>query len=317
MRALALAAGWLLASSGTAHAHGDGLPIAPSELWHHWSFQWWIWAPLLIGHWLYGRGVLRAWARAGAKRILTRKHVIAFVAGEILLVIALISPLDPLGETLLAAHMGQHILLTTLAPLLLMLGTPALAWTWGLPASWRRLGRTPFVRALVVTWRWLTQPLTATLLHSAALWAWHAPYLFNAALHDESIHTAEHVSFFGTALLFWSAMIRRSTAPAFGALLVLLVFVQCGMLGAILTLAPQQLYAYGDKPMLWGLSGIEDQQIAGLLMWAPAGLAYMAPFAWLGSKVLRDPYLRERSRESPSCESHGIMRTSTSSRSMK
>jgi putative membrane protein len=213
--------------------------------------------------------------------------------------------------------MGQHILLTTLAPLLLVLGTPALAWTWGLPASWRWLGRTPFVRALVVVWRWLTQPLTAALLHSAALWAWHTPYFFDAALHDESIHTAEHISFFGTALLFWSAMVRRSTAPAFGAFLVLLVFVQCGMLGAILTLAPHQLYAYGDKPMLWGLSGIEDQQIAGLLMWAPAGLAYMAPFAWLGSKVLRDPS-RERSRESPSRESpfresNGIMRASTSS----
>lgn len=312
MRVLALVAASFLALTGAAYAHGDGLPIGPSELWHHWSFQWWIWAPLLIGHWLYGRGVLRAWARAGSDRIISRTQVIAFVMGEIMLVVALISPLDPLGETLLAAHMTQHILLTTLAPLLLVLGAPALAWTWGLPASWRSIGRASFVRALVSMWRWLTQPVTAALLHSAALWAWHTPYLFDAALHDEGVHTAEHISFFGTALLFWSAMFRRSTAPAFGAFLVLMVFVQCGMLGAILTLAPHQLYAYGDKPMLWGLSGLEDQRIAGLLMWAPAGLAYMAPFAWLGSQVLRDPYARVRSREST-----GIMRASTSSRSMK
>jgi putative membrane protein len=312
MRVVALATAFFLTLVGAARAHGDGLPIGPSELWRHWSFQWWIWAPLLIGHWLYGRGVLGAWAHAGSDRIISRMQVLAFVMGEIVVVIALISPLDPLGETLLTAHMSQHILLTTLAPLLLVLSAPALAWTWGLPASWRSLGRAPFVRALVVVWRWFTQPATATLLHSAALWAWHTPYLFDAALRHEGVHTAEHISFFGTALLFWSAMFGRATAPAFGAFLVLMVFVQCGMLGAILTLAPHQLYGYGDKPMLWGLSGIADQQIAGLLMWAPAGLAYIAPFAWLGSKVLRDPYLRERSRDS-----RGIMRASTSSRSMK
>lgn len=312
MRVLALVALFVVSFGGPAYAHGDGLPIGPSELWHHWSFQWWIWLPLLIGHWLYGRGVLRAWARAGKDRIITRSQIAAFVMGEVALVVALISPLDPLGETLLAAHMSQHIVLTTLAPMLLVFGAPAIAWTWGLPSSWRRIGRARIVRALVVVWRWLTRPATGTLLHSAALWLWHTPYLFDAALRDEGVHTFEHISFFGTALLFWSAMFGRSTAPAYGAFLVGVVFVQGGMLGAILTLAPDQLYAYGDWPMLWGLSGVEDQQIAGLLMWAPAGLLYMAPFAWLGSRVLRDPYLRPRSRES-----QGIIRANTSSRSMK
>lgn len=312
MRRLALAAGIIAAMPGVAFAHGDGLPIGPDELWHHWSFQWWVWAPLLIGHWLYGRGVLRAWARAGVERIVTRKQVAAFVTGEALVVIALISPLDPLGETLLAAHMSQHILLTTLAPMLLVLGAPARAWVWALPMRWRVWGRSRVARLLVRLWHWLTQPVIATVLHSLALWAWHAPTLFDAALRDEGMHTLEHISFFFTALMFWTAVFRQTTAPAFGAFIVLSVFMQCGMLGAILTFAPEQLYAYGDKPMLWGLSGVEDQQIAGLLMWAPAGLAYMAPFAWLGAKLMRDPYARGRLRES-----QGIMRASTSSRSMK
>lgn len=229
-----------------------------------------------------------------------------------MVVLAVITPLDPLGETLLSAHMVQHILLTTLAPLLLVLGAPARAWTWALPVRWRELGRAAWARALVRLWRWLTRPVIASLLHAFALWLWHTPALFDAALRDETVHTLEHLSFFGTALLFWSAMFQRATAPAFAALLVLVVFVQCGILGAILALAPHQLYAYGDKPLLWRLSAMEDQQISGLLMWAPAGLAYMAPFAWLASRVLAVPHSRVRLRDSA-----GIMRASTSSRSIK
>lgn len=312
MKRLALGVVCITMLTPSVYAHGDGLPIAPSEFWHHWSFQWWVWIPLLIGHWLYGRGVARAWKRGGYGRIIGPSQAAALASGELVLVVALISPLDPLGETLLTAHMSQHILLTTLAPLLLVLGQPVIAWTWGLPTAWRRLGRAPLMRALVSTWRWLTQPLRAVVLHSAALWLWHAPFLFDAALRDEGVHTLEHISFFATALMFWSAMMRRDTAPAFAAFLILVVFVQCGMLGAIVTLAPDQLYAYGDRPMLWGLSGVEDQQIAGLLMWAPAGLLYIIPFAWLASRVIEADQAR-----GPLRESQGIMRASTSSRSMK
>lgn len=308
--AWALAAGVLL-SAGNAHAHAEGLPVAPGDVWHHWTFDPWIWAPLLIGHWLYGRGVARAWARAGVSRVIERWRVGAFLAGEAAIVLALISPLDPLGETLLSAHMSQHILLTTLAPMLLILGAPQRAWTWGLPQRWRSLGRTLWARAPVALWRGLSRPLIAMLLHSLALWLWHAPALFDAALQDGGVHTLEHLSFFATALMFWSAVFRRDVAPAFAAALVLAVFVQCGLLGAVLSLAPQSLYAYGDRAMVWGISALEDQQIAGLLMWAPAGLIYIAAFAWLASCVL-EPQARGRRRESG-----GIMRASTSSRSMK
>jgi putative membrane protein len=307
-RPLALAFGLI---PGAAYAHAEGLPVSPSELWHHWTFDPWLLAPLLLAHWLYGRGVLRAWARAGSNRIIERWRVGAFAAGEMLIVAAVISPLDALGETLLSAHMAQHIVLTALAPLLLVLGAPAMAWTWALPARWRAVARIGFVRWLMSVWDWLSRPLIAAALHAAALWIWHTPALFDAALRDQSVHTVEHLSFFGTALLFWSAIFKRSTAPVFAATLVLLVFVQCGMLGAVLALAPLQLYGYGDRAMLWGLSGVQDQQLAGLLMWAPAGLAYMAPFAWLASRVFTAaPADRLR-------ESAGIIRASTSSRSTK
>lgn len=297
--------------SGDAFAHGDGLPIGPSELWHHWSFDPLVWAPLLLAHWLYGRGVLRAWRRAGMGRVIETWRVAAFALGEAMIVLALVTPLDPLGETLLSAHMVQHILLTTLAPMLLVLGSPERAWLWAMPAGWRAFGASSFARAAVSLWRRLTRPVTAMFLHSSALWLWHAPMLFDAALRDETVHTLEHVSFFVTALLFWASMFRRDAAPAYSAALILTVFMQGGMLGAILTLAPVSLYDYGDRAMLWNLSAVADQQIAGLMMWAPAGLAYMVPFALLARRAI-GAYEREPLRAST-----GIMRARTSSRSMK
>lgn len=307
--AIAIAAALL---TGEAHAHGDGLPVGPRDLWHHWTFDPWIWAPLLIAHWLYGRGVLRAWAKAGVGRVVERWRVGAFAAGEAALVLALMTPIDALGVTLLSAHMCQHILLTTLAPALLVLGAPAQVWTWALPSRWRALGRAAWVRALMALWRGLARPAPAVLLHALALWLWHAPFLFDAALRDEGAHTLEHVSFFATALLFWSAVLRRATAPAVSAVMLLFVFLQSGLLGAILTLAPTPLYAYGDRPMLWGLSALADQQIAGLIMWAPAGLLYLAPFVWFASHILHSPHARGRSRDKS-----GSIRASTSSPSRK
>lgn len=294
--------------AGSAWAHGGDLPIGPRQLSHHWSFDPLVWAPLLAAHWLYGRGVLRAWRRAGKGRIISRGRVACFALGEIFLVIALISPLDPLGETLLSAHMGQHILLTTFAPLLLVLGAPLTAFTWALPPSWRKSLNAPLVRTLSVVGAFLTRPAIAASLHGVAIWVWHAPAAFDAALRDESWHTFEHVSFFVTALMFWSAVFNARSSAGVGAFYVLTTFVQSGALGAILVLAPAQLYAYGDRAMLWDLSPLADQQLAGLLMWTPAGLFYLAAFAFLGARML-DVYHGRRS----SRERNGIMRASTSS----
>ncbi|MDZ4689885.1 cytochrome c oxidase assembly protein [Terricaulis sp.] len=291
-------------------AHGDGLPIGPDEIWHHWRFDVWIWGPLLTLHWLYGRGVLRAWRRAGFGRIILPARVASFAAGEVILVIALISPLDPLGETLLSAHMVQHLLLAAAAPPLLILGAPATALVWATPASWRNAARWPPVRIATAIWSWLTRPLIATSLHGLAIWLWHIPALFNFALRDDGVHTAEHLSFLFTGLMFAASVLRRDTAPFVGAMLVLATFVHMGVMAAILVLSPTPLYAYGDFAMLWGMSGLSDQQLAGLIMWAPAGGVYLAAFAVVSALLLRAPDASARARM-------GSIRASTSSRSMK
>ncbi len=305
----------LLAFAGKAYAHSTGLPVGPFDIWHHWNFDAWIVAPLILLHWLYGKGVFRLWARAGAGRGVARWRVASFAAGEIILATALISPLDALGESLLSAHMVQHILLTAVAPPLLVLGAPVTALTWALPPAWRYVARAPALQMLNKLWSALTRPLTATALHAAALWIWHAPAPFDAAIRNETLHTLEHACFLGTALLFWSAMLRRATAKALAAFLVAIIFVQSGLLGAILTLAPAPLYlAYENRSLLWGATALEDQQLAGLFMWAPASLCYMAAFIVFASRAFNGG-VSEPSRSSR--ESHGIIRPTTLSRSMK
>jgi putative membrane protein len=295
-----------------AFAHGVGLPLTPYEAWHHWSFDPLVYLPLLTAHWLYGRGVLRVWRQAGVGRVLPIWRVAAFLAGEVVVVIALVSPLDPLGETLLAAHMLQHVLLTAVAPPLLLLGLPARAWIWAAPQGWRRLATTGPVRVVAAGVEAMSRPLGAAAVATAVTWAWHVPALFEAALEIEWVHTLEHLAFFVSALMAWRGALSLHVAPLGAALAVLMVFMSGGMLGGLLTLARSPIYDwYGGRPYLWGLSPLEDQQIAGVLMWVVAGAIYLAAFAALAVRcVAPSGSGRPRIR-------NGAMRASTSSRSMK
>ena len=207
-----------------------------------------------------------------------------------MLFVALVSPLDPLGETLLSAHMAQHALLVAVAPPLLLLGKPGIVFAWAVPALRRRefLGSTIW-RSLTQLGNALSRPLPAALLHGAALWAWHAPAAFNAALASYWIHAIEHSAFFGTALLFWRAILdgrsSRRAGPALGASFATLM--HGGLLGALITLAPYPLYVwYHGRTELWGLSALEDQQLAGLLMWVPMGIVYLAACMVLASRLV-------------------------------
>jgi putative membrane protein len=267
--------------SAQALAHAAGLAVGPADLWHHWSFDPFVLAPLLVAHWLYGRGVLRLWARAGRGRGIGIARVAAFVLGEAVLVVALVSPLDALSETLLSAHMAQHMLLVAAAPLLLLAGQPATAFAWAVADGRRqKLARHGLVRGLGRRLAWTLRPLPAAALHAVAMWLWHTPALFTAALASPVLHFLEHASYFGTALLFWYALERAArspmTAPA-GIAAAFLTLLQCGLLGTIITFAPAPLYAvgYGDRALLWGLSPIEDQELAGLLMGAPLMALYI------------------------------------------
>ncbi len=279
MPAALLAAAWVSRAT-PVWAHGGSDHASPRDLWPHWN------VPSLLGlallGLLYGSSVRRIWSRAGRGRGVSSIQAAAFGIGLLALAAALASPLEPLAEQLFSAHMAQHLLLISVAAPLLVWGAPPVTLSWGLPDRARRpvllwMHRRP---ALTALWLALTVPWVAWGLHGAAVWVWHAPVFYQAALEREFIHAAEHASFFVTALLFWWVVLRGRNlkqGPGLAVLLSFTTLVHTGLLGALLTFAAAPWYPfYARTTPAWGLTALEDQQVAGVVMWVPAALAYLS-----------------------------------------
>jgi cytochrome c oxidase assembly factor CtaG len=175
--------------------------------------------------------------------------------------------------------MVEHEILVTLAAPLLILARPIGPMLWALPTRWRpSLGRIRRGRIVAQPWAWLARPLPATLLHGAAFWTWHVPAFYEAALSDPWLHWLQHVSFFGTALVFWHALLQsreRQRGYGVAAVCVFATALHTGFVGVLLALARRPIYpTQTDGAAEWGLAPLEDQQLAGLIMWIPAGLVY-------------------------------------------
>lgn len=262
-----------------ALAHDSGAPMLATA----WSPSPWLLLPLACTVALYLAGLLRLWRRAGIGRGVTRTEAGAFSAGIVALCLAMLWPLDALGEWSLAAHMAQHMLLLALVPPLLLAGRPAPVMAHALPRAWPQR-----LQAIAMPpWLRLVGALgAATVLHSAVLWVWHLPAATAAALAGDAVHWAMHASFLLAGLWFWAAVWRRlrdpDTGAGGGALALLAVMMQMGLLGGLLTFAPRPLYAdYVLRAPAIGLDAMADQQLAGLLMWVPGGLPYLVGALWL------------------------------------
>jgi cytochrome c oxidase assembly factor CtaG len=261
----------------------------------------WTLDPVIVAPWLLGVGLFAlGWRRLapranlGAGRL--RRRTALFAAGMLLLASALISPLHQAGGHSFTAHMAEHELLMLAVAPLLVLAEPLSVMLWAFPAGGRQtlgaLSRTP---AVARPWRVLTEPVTATLLQAAALWLWHAPALFDVALAHPAWHIAQHLCFVLSALFFWSAVLkRRPCNPGVAALCLFATSVVSGALGAMMAVAQSPWYAgyarLGMTPL--GLTPIEDQQLAGLLMWVPGGVVHAAAALAVVAHVLR-PAKRE------------------------
>lgn len=239
----------------------------------------WVLACLALSIGLYAVGWWRLHARAAASRRTWLARGACFAAGWAVLALALLSPLDALGARQFSAHMLQHALLMVVAAPLLVAGTPLGVWAWALSLRLRRgvgaLLHRPVWRG---AWRWLCRPTVAWALHGVALWAWHAPVLFDAALHDDGWHTLQHASFLLTALLYWWTVLgaRQRAAQGQAVLSLFATMMHSGALGALLALSPTVWYpAYAAIGASGGFTPLEDQQLGGLLMWMPAGIVYM------------------------------------------
>lgn len=259
----------------------EGKPHTFHDLWQTWGRDPFIIAGLALTAWLYWRGLRRVWRESSERgRVVRRSEAWAFAFGWLALFVALVSPLHPWGEVLFSAHMTQHEVLMLVAAPLLVLGRPVVPFLWALPQRWRVIvggvGKRKRVQAV---WQTLTNPLVAWAIHAIALWVWHAPALFQATLTSDLVHTLQHLSFLGSALLFWWALIHgRRGLMGYGAA-VLYMFttsVHSGVLGALITFSHSVWYpAYANSTASWGLTPLEDQQLGGLIMWIPAGLVYI------------------------------------------
>ena len=285
--AAALALQPLLPAAARAHA---GQPLAPHDVASAWAVEPWTLAWLAALAACFAIGQRRVAARR--RRAGNRARASYFWLGWTTLAVALVSPLHAMGGVLFSAHMTQHELLVTVAAPLLVLARPAGALLWGTPARWRgRVARLFRAAPARRSWELATRGDVATVVHGAALWAWHAPRLYELTLTSDLAHTAQHASFLGTALLFWWAMLRPGRVHRGSAVgWLFLTALHTTALGALLTFATSLWYpSYAATTAPWGLMPMEDQALAGLIMWIPGGIGYLATALVLLAGLLREP----------------------------
>jgi putative membrane protein len=222
---------------------------------------------------------------------------VVYLTGLFIVGIALVSPIDVLSAQLFTMHMIQHLLLVMIAPPILLLANPLPFILWGFPAKVRvSVGRqllrrnSSFRRLLEKT----TGPGLTWLYFVIAYWGWHDPTAYGAALESDLIHDLEHLSFFGTSMLFWwhvlgaGPRVHRPLSPL-ARLAYLLAAIPPGMLAGIaIAFAEQPLYGYYEAmPRLWGISVLADQRLAGVIMWIPGSMMYIVAFLILAGRWLQ------------------------------
>jgi cytochrome c oxidase assembly factor CtaG len=294
--------------------------VAASDgLWAAWDWEPGIVIPLGISAVLYARGLRLLWDEHVGRGIRVWEAT-SFGLGWVIAALTLLSPLHALSEQLFSAHMIQHELLMAVAAPLLVLGRPLLPMLWALPSSARRrIGRVTRHGEVRGAWQLISRPIVAFVVHGVAIWLWHIPALFQATLASDAVHALQHVSFLGSALLFWWAIIHghapggRARATSFG-LAVLLLFgtaLHSGALGALLTFSHTVWYPiYASSAASWHLTPLEDQQIAGLIMWIPATFAYLVAALALFASWLRASEERVHEQElARDAARHGAQRT--------
>lgn len=238
-----------------------GTAPAPAELWARWNLDPILIAVLALFLVLYVLGCARleACGRSAPDRAARRR----FLAGWLIGAAALVSPLCALSVALFTARIAQHMILSLIAVPLMASARPGAVLTglWGHAKSF------PPPRRV----------FSAAALFAVLLWLWHTPALYAASFGPHAVYWAMHVSLIGAALWLWCALLSherrelpRIVVAAFAS------FMQMGLLGALITLAPRLLYTqHLLTASRWNLTPLADQQLGGVIMWVPACVAFL------------------------------------------
>ncbi|HSC72986.1 MAG TPA: cytochrome c oxidase assembly protein [Gaiellaceae bacterium] len=213
-------------------------------------------------------------------------RVALFATGIVALLVAFVSPVHALGERMFSFHMLQHVLLGDLAPLALLGGLtgpilrPALRW--------------------LHRFRFLANPVVALPIWAVNLYVWHLPVLYDAALRHDSVHALEHLCFFTGGLIMWLPVVETLPAPEWfgtGAKLgyIAIVRVVETVLGNIFFWSGSVFYTvYAHQNRLWGISAIEDQNLAGGVMMIEGSIVTLVALAWLFLRMANEGELRQQ-----------------------
>jgi putative membrane protein len=256
-----------------------------------WTFDPIVMIALLSYSVIYGLRWRRARAEGGARAAPVGRAVL-WGAGIASLAIALLSPIDILGEQFASFHMVQHLLIADVAPICFTLGLTK----WILRPVTRRIHRIeraagPF-----------GHPAFGVIVYVAAMWMWHVPALYDAALNDGNVHVLEHLTFAGAGLLYWwhllSPIRSRMRLGGLGPIAYMAATkVLVGFLGILLAFAPDLIYNYDWAGTKWGLDALDDQHVAGLFMALEQSIVMGIALAYLFFRMLTESEAEDQRAE--------------------
>jgi putative membrane protein len=236
------------------------------------------------------------WRRAraqGGPRAAGWGRAALWATGIACLAVALISPVDALGEQLASFHMVQHLLIADLAPIALILGL----------TRWILRPATRWVHRVEQAAGPFAHPVFGVVAYVGAMWLWHVPALYDAALERPVVHGLEHFSFFAAGLLYWwyllSPIRSRLRLGGIGPVLYMAsTKIAVGLLGIVLAFAPTTLYSYyASLGPHWGLSPLDDQHVAGLIMALEQSIVMGIALAYLFARMLSESESEEQRSE--------------------
>ena len=251
---------------------------------------------------LYARGWQRG--RRFSRGEQDVQQIWSFLAGLLTIFLATESPLDAFDSLFLSAHMTQHLLLMMIAPPLVLLGNPLLPLLRGLPKRFLKEGLGPFL-----TWpllkrlgSWLVLPLVAWSVFAFSTIFWHLPGCYELALSSPGWHGAQHACFFWTGILFWWPIIQPGPAKPRWPLWSKIPYLLAGdlvntALSAFFVFSGKLLYPSYALVRASSFTALDDQTVAGLIMWVPGSIIYLVPafvivlqlFAQTGAEPRRVP----------------------------